>query len=135
VIGPVGARRALALLVIGDAVLGGAFVGVLLRPTGESTHPPRPATTTTVVQPAPTVQAGAVEFAPDASPRAPASTLPAPATTVAPTTVPPAPSTTVPSTQPHVAEVTTTAPATTPPTMPSTTLAPPTTVPPIEAAD
>jgi hypothetical protein len=128
VIGPVGARRALALLVIGDAVLGGAFVGVLVRP-GDGTQRPVGAVTATTVMaraadPAPVDEhVGALDAVqPEAT-----STLPAPPTTVVTTTVLPAPTTTAAKTDPRVAEVTTTAPTTTT----ATTVAPSTTAPPV----
>jgi hypothetical protein len=123
VIGPVGARRALALLVIGDAVLGGVFVGVLLRPTGETARPTQGVTSTTSA--APVAANGPIEEVQDAPDVAPRETTPS-----APTTTAPAPSTsaaaptTVPRVEPRVAEVTTTAPATTPSTtFPSSTTA------------
>jgi hypothetical protein len=129
VIGPVGARRALALLVIGDAVLGGAFVGVLVRPGDGTERPVRAVTSTTVVaraaDPAPVDEhVGALDAVqPEAT-----STLPAPSTTVVTTTVPQAPTTTTAAkADPLVAEVTTTAPTTTAPT----TVPPSTTTPPV----
>jgi hypothetical protein len=128
VIGPVGARRALALLVIGDAVLGGAFVGVLVRPGDGTQRPVRAVTSTTVVarvaDPAPVDEhVGAL----DAVPPEATSTPPAPSTTVVTTTVAPAPTTTEAKADPRVAEVTTTAPTTTT----ATTVAPSTTAPPV----
>jgi hypothetical protein len=128
VIGPIGARRALALLVIGDAVLGGAFVGVLVRPGDGTERPGRSVTSSTVVaraaEPAPVDEhVGALDAVqPEAI-----STLPAPSTTVVTTTVPPAPTTTAAKPDPRVAEVTTTAPTTTAPT----TVPPSTTTPPV----
>jgi hypothetical protein len=124
--GPVGARRALALLVIGDAVLGGVLVGVLLRPRGETARPVQAVTSTTGG--APVAANGPIEQVRDAPDIAPRETTPS-----APTTTAPAPSTTaaapttVPRVEPRVAEVTTTAPATTPSTTlpPSTTAAAP----------
>jgi hypothetical protein len=126
VIGPVGARRAIALLVIGDAVLGGLFVGVLLRPSDEGERPRRAVTSTTVASPAAAPEPGVLERAPDGPARPTESSPPVPSTTAATTTTPLPSPTTVPSTGPRVADVTTTVPDTTP----STTQAPSTTAPP-----
>jgi hypothetical protein len=127
VIGPVGARRTIALLVIGDAVLGGVFVGVLLRPNDERTPPPRTVTSTTAPQTV-AVPGRTPELEVARSDPEPATTSPAPGTTTTagPTTASSTAPTTAPRAEPQVAEVTTTAPATTS----STTVAPSTTTPP-----
>jgi hypothetical protein len=131
VIGSVGARRAVALLVIGDAVLGGVFFGVLLRPTSDAGGPARAVTSTTVIAP-PAQPEGLIGFAgqPDVALHDTTTTVPSASTTVLPT-VPSVGPTTAPTPDPRVAEVTTTAPTTAPPT----TLAPSTTAPPSTGTD
>ena len=118
---------------IGDAVLGGVFFAVLLRP-GEGPAPVRAVTSTTAASPAADPeQPGALEFAPEESPRPVASTPGEPTTTVGAAAAPTVAPTTVPSTTPRIAAVTsTTVPVTTPPT---TAAPPPTTPPPIEAGE
>lgn len=127
VIGPVGARRTLALLVIGDAVLGGLVVGVLLRSGDDPPSPVRAVTsTTTSAQGADAAPASAFDPAPAIAPGTTTSVVPPSATTTA-TTAPSASPSTVASAEPRVAAVTTTVAPTVPPTTttPSTTVAPP----------
>jgi hypothetical protein len=126
VIGPAGGRRLLALLVVGDAVLGGLVVGVLLRPSGEESRPVRSATSTTRAQPvAATHPAGGLQFAPEIRSRTTTPVAPVPTTTLVAPTAPSAPPPTLSRDEPTVAEVTTT---TVPQSAPSTTVATTTTV-------
>jgi hypothetical protein len=116
----------LAALVIGDAVLGGAFVAALVRPDGEAPSPARVVTATTVPQPAaaPGPVADAGSFV-DTGAVAPAPSAPASSTTAPPTTSP-ATTRPAPVSGPSVAQVpSTTVPVTTPPSTTSLPAQPP----------
>jgi hypothetical protein len=128
-IGRIGARRALALLVVGDAVLGGALLGVVLRPGDEPPDGARVVASTTVPAPAVgSLRPAVADVEPGAVTRGPTAPQPsASTTTVVPTTVPPTTRGEVPSTGPTVAGE----PSTT--TVPSATLPPPTSAPPTTA--
>jgi hypothetical protein len=119
VIGHTAARRVLAALVVGDAVLAGALVGLVMRNTDPAERPADAVTATTSVPPPPSVPASVIDapVAIDASP--PSSAAPTP------TTLLPQPSTSAPRAAPTTASA---APREAPPATVATT-AVPTTVP------
>jgi hypothetical protein len=128
VIGRTGARRLAALLVIGDAVLGGALVGVLVRPATQAEQPSGAVVPTTDVSPAtapPPVFDADVAAVRPATPSSPPATVAASTTaptTVAPATRPPATLPVAPTTAAQSEALPTTAPT----TLPATTVpAPP----------
>jgi hypothetical protein len=111
VIGRIGAQRAIALLVIGDAVLGGAFVAALVRPDAESPAPAQVIASTTTVLPPAAAPRSFDERDPVVAPApAPASSSPPSSTTATslPVTTAPITSHRAPSTGPSVADVPTT---------------------------